>query len=139
MIETRFDRGEQDLVVDGFDKVIVRAGLLANQNVVSLRQGRQEDERNIGLIPLLANGLEHIIATKARHGDVAEHEVRTLILKETKGLAAISCLKHAVIGGLQFLGKVGPQVVFVFNAKYCFLDIHWLDHLCSLLRFFGIR
>ena len=48
LIETRGDGREQDLVIDRLDEIIVRAGLLADQNVVPLGQGRQEDERHVG-------------------------------------------------------------------------------------------
>ena len=41
------DGRQQDLVIDRLDQIIVRAGLLAHQHVVSIGQRRQEDERHV--------------------------------------------------------------------------------------------
>ena len=82
LIETRGDGREQNLVIDRLDEIVVGAGLLAGQNVVPLGQGRQEDERHVRHGPLLAQGLEHVVTAEARHGDVAEDEVGTVLLKQ---------------------------------------------------------
>ena len=124
LIETRGDGRQENLVVDRLDEIIVGAGLLAAQNVVPLGQGRQEDERHVRHGPLLAQGLEHVVAAEAGHGDVAEDEVGTVLLKQAERLAAVGSLEHAVVRSLQFLGDVAPQIVFVFDAKNCFFCRH---------------
>ena len=51
LIETRRDGREQNLVIDRLDEIVVGAGLLADQNVVPVGQGRQEDERHVRQVP----------------------------------------------------------------------------------------
>lgn len=138
LIETGGNGRQQNLVIDRLDEVIVRSRLLAAENVVPLRQGCQEDEGNVRHGALLSQGLQHVVAAKAGHGDIAEDEVGTVPLEETERLAAVGGLEHTIVGSLQFFGDVAPQIVLVFNAKNCFLIVHWSHHSCSLLRLIGI-
>ncbi len=39
-----------------------------------------------------------------------------MLLEQLQSLAAVGRLDHVVIGCLQLLRDIGPQVVFVFNA-----------------------
>ena len=95
LIEPRGDGRQENLVVDRLDEIVVGAGLLADQNVVPLGQGRQEDERHVRQVALLAHGLQHVVAAEARHGDVAQDEVGTVVLEQLERLAAVGGLEHA--------------------------------------------
>ncbi len=138
LIETSRDGREQDLIINGFDQIVVRSGLFSDQDVVAFSQGREEDEGHVDHVSLLAQGFENIIAAKPGHGDVAKDKIRPMLFEKRQGLAAVGCLKHAIVGSFQLLGEVAPEIVFVFNAENCFVCCHNRGHSCSLLRLIRI-
>jgi hypothetical protein len=47
-----------------------------------------------------------------------------VLFQQPERLAAVGGLEHAVVRGLELLGDIGPEIVFVFNAKDYFLCGH---------------
>ena len=76
--EPRPDRREELGAREGLRQVVVGAELHAHAHVGAGGLRAQEDEGDERGLAALAERLQHRVAVRSRHGDVAEHEVRPL-------------------------------------------------------------
>src|SRR5690606_19038756 len=53
----------------------------------------------------------------ARHGDVAEDEVRAGVAQQIKRLPAVACFKHHIAGFGELVRDIAAQDLFIFDAK----------------------
>ena len=116
----RRDRLEEAVLGEGFGQVFIRADHASTCPVEESILGREHDHRRRGELWILFDQGACLIAVKARHQDVAEHDVRLMIVDFRQRVEAVLCQDY-LSTGLQKENFSG------FADGVRIVDHHYLD------------
>jgi hypothetical protein len=87
--QPRAYRREQLDQLERLRHIVVRSEIHPDPIVLTVRLGRQEDERHAGGGRMAAHALEHLVAVHAGHQDVTDHQIGRAALRERQAIAAV--------------------------------------------------
>src|SRR6185436_3315255 len=112
------DAGHHLLDAEGLDDEVVAAQLQADHPIDLLGLGADEDDGDVGIAG--ADGAADVVAVRARHHDVEEHEVGRLGLVQAHRLLAVGGGDGLVALGREDVPQALPDVAIVFGEQ----DLH---------------